>query len=72
LYNIDKKGFLIGIRSAIKRIMFRKTYKLGQVRQAVQDSSKEFITLIAYVFAIRKASILTLLYKGNLGDLQDS
>jgi c-di-GMP-related signal transduction protein len=69
---MDKKGFLIGIRSAIKRIMSKKAYKLSQVRQALQDSSREFITLIAYVSAIEKASIPTLLYKGNLGDLQDS
>jgi hypothetical protein len=46
-------------------------YESGKYRQSAQDSSQEFITLIAYVSALGKVIPLTLLYKGS-GDLQDS
>lgn len=63
---------MIGIGSAIKRIMSKKAYVSGRVRQAVQDGSCEFLTLIAYVNALSKAGIPSLLYKGDSGDLQDT
>lgn len=72
IYNMDEKGFLIGIGSAIKRIMSKEAYISGQIQQAIQDGSREFITLLAYVSAIGQAGIPTLLYKGDSGDLQDS
>ena len=52
--------------------MSRKAYESGRVRQAVQDGNREFITLIGYVNALGKVGILTLLYAGESGDLQDS
>ena len=72
IYNIDKKGFVIGLGSVVKRIMAIKVYKSGRVKQAVQDGNREFITLIAYVNALGKAGIPTLLYQSKTGDLQDT
>jgi hypothetical protein len=54
-----------------KRIMKRSVYESGKYRQSAQDSSREFITLIAYISALGKVIPLTLLYKGSR-DLQDS
>ncbi|TAQ86407.1 hypothetical protein B7494_g5258 [Chlorociboria aeruginascens] len=48
IYNVDEKGFLIGIGSKMRRIMSREAYEQGRCRQSSQDGSREFITLIAY------------------------
>ena len=72
IYNWDEKGFLIGFLKSIKRIISQDAYKSGRVRQAGQDRSREFISLLAYVFAISRKIPATLLYKGELYDLQDT
>ena len=51
--------------------MLIEAYKLGRVRQAIQDGNREFISLLACVSAIRKKIPATLLYKGESYDLQD-
>jgi len=63
---------LIGLLNSLKRIMSFEAYKLGRVRQAAQDGSREFITLLACVFAIGRKIPATLLYKGELYDLRDT
>jgi hypothetical protein len=72
IYNVDEKGFHIGVGSSIKRIMSRKAYKAGQIRQAVHNGNREFISLIAYVSATSIAISPVLLYKSASGDLQDT
>lgn len=64
IWNVDEKGFLIGIASKVRRIMTREAYERGRVRQLAQDGNREFITLIACVSAIGKTTPATLLYKG--------
>ena len=56
----------------MKRIMSCETYGLGRVRQAVQDGSREFITLIACVSAIGRRLPPTLLYTSESHDLLDT
>ena len=72
IYNVDEKGFLIGIGSKMRRILSREAYERGRIRQAIQDGSREFITLIACVSALGRAIPPVLLYKGKSKDLQDS
>jgi hypothetical protein len=69
IHNVDKKGFLIGIASKIRRIMSREAYKKGRVRQSVQDRNREFITFITCVCALGNAIPPTLLYKRKSRDL---
>jgi hypothetical protein len=52
--------------------MSKEAYNSGRVRQAVQDGSREFITLLACVSAIGKALPPALIYKGESYDLQDT
>ena len=66
IYNVDEKGFLIGIGSKMRRIMTREAYEQGICQQSSQDGNREFITLIAYVSALGIAIPPTLLYKGQL------
>jgi hypothetical protein len=72
IYNWDEKGCLIGFLKAMKRIMTQEAYKSGQVRQAGQDGSREFISLLAYVSEIGHKIPATLLNKGESFDLRDT
>ena len=72
IWNVDEKGFLIGVGSKMRRIMSREAYKAGRCRQSTQDRNREFITLIACVSAIGKRIPATLLYKGMSRDLQNT
>jgi hypothetical protein len=69
IYNWDEKGFILGQASKTLRIMSMEAYKSGRIKQAIQDGSREFVTLLAYVSAIGKKGSPTLLYKGASGDL---
>ena len=64
IWNIDEKGFLIGIGSKMRRIKSREAYEQGRCRQSAQDGNREFITLLACVSALGKTIPPTLLYKG--------
>jgi hypothetical protein len=49
--------------------MTKEAYKQGRVRYSQQDGSREFITLLAYVYADRSATPPALIYKGASNDL---
>jgi hypothetical protein len=50
-YNMDEKGFLIGITGRSKRVFSRKMWERKEVRAAIQDGSREWITVLACVCA---------------------
>ena len=52
--------------------MSREAYESGRIRQAVQDGSREFITLMACVSAIGRRLPPTLLYTIESYDLLDT
>jgi hypothetical protein len=52
--------------------MTRKLYNSGRIRAARQDGSREFISLLATICADGTTILLALIYKGALGDLQDT
>jgi hypothetical protein len=52
--------------------MSKEAFDSGRVRQAVQDGSCEFISLLACVSAVGKRLPPALIYKGESSDLQDS
>ena len=69
IYNWDEKGFIIRLSQTTKRVMSKEAYDSRRVRQAVQDGSREFITLLACISVISKALLLALIYKGESYDL---
>jgi hypothetical protein len=69
IYNFDKKGFLIGFGYSLKRIIIQEALYLGKIIKANQDRSREFISILAYIFIIRKWILLLLIYKGESGNL---
>ena len=51
MYNMDEKGFAIGVLGRSKRIFSRRQYKKKEVRQARQDGSREWVSLLAAICA---------------------
>ena len=72
IYNWDKKGFLLGIASTVKRIMSKEALKSGRRRFARQDGSREFISLLACICADGSWLPPSLIYQGESHDLQSS
>jgi hypothetical protein len=50
-YNMDEKGFAIGVLGRSKRIFSRRQYEKKEVRQARKDGSREWVSLLASVCA---------------------
>jgi len=69
IYNFNKKGFLIRFRQSLKRIMSRAALELRRITKLKQDRSREFISVLACINAIRKWILLLLVYKGKSRDL---
>ena len=72
MYNMDEKGFLIGILSKMKRIFTRRRYESGEAKNQLQDGNREWITLLACVCADGTALTPALIYQAASGKLQDS
>ena len=50
-YNMDEKGFAIGVLGKSKRVFSRRQYEKREVRQARQDGSREWVSLLATICA---------------------
>jgi transposase-like protein len=61
-YNMDEKGILLGILSRSKRIFSRALYERKEVRQAIQDSDREWISILACICADGSALDPALIY----------
>jgi DDE superfamily endonuclease len=72
MYNWDEKGFILGLAHAVKRIMSLYALKLGRIMGASQDGSREFISLLACIYADGTKLPPALIYKGESADLLDS
>jgi hypothetical protein len=49
--------------------MLIEAYRSGRIRQAIHNGLREFISLLAFCCMTGEPGILTLLYKGVLGDI---
>ena len=47
IYNMDEKGFLIGLIGRSKRVFSRRQWEKKEVRASLQDGSREFLTVLA-------------------------
>jgi hypothetical protein len=50
-YNMDEKGFLIGTTSRSKRVFSRAIWERKEVTSAIQDDSREWITVVTTICA---------------------
>ena len=72
IYNMDEKGFLIGILLKMKRIFLKWRYKEIKLKQMLQDGNREWITLIVCICADGTALAPALIYQAVSGKVQDT
>ena len=72
IYNMDEKGFIIGACQTTKRIFSRAAWKQGRRTQAMNDGSRDFISLLACICADGTALPPTLIYPSDSGDPLDT
>jgi hypothetical protein len=70
-YNMDEKGFLLGAINRSKRVFSKQLYARGEVLEAIQDGSREWITVLACICADGTVVPPAVIYPGK-GALQSS
>jgi hypothetical protein len=71
IYNMDEKGFLIGLLQKGHRVFSKAAYEQGY-KQFLQDGNREWITTVACICADGTALPPALIYAAKSGNLQDS
>jgi hypothetical protein len=51
IYNMDEKGFMIGVTGRSKRIFDKRIHAHGEVTLGLQDGSREWVMLLACIYA---------------------
>jgi hypothetical protein len=51
MYNIDEKGFMLGVLTRSKRVFSRRLYEKGKIKAHIQDGNREWMTLLACICA---------------------
>jgi hypothetical protein len=72
MYNMDEKGFMLGVVGRSRRIFSRTSYKERKRRSTIQDGSREWITLLACICADGSSLEPALIYQSTSGSIQDS
>ncbi|KAF2828060.1 hypothetical protein CC86DRAFT_348011 [Ophiobolus disseminans] len=67
IYNMGKKGFMIGILGGSKRVFSCQLWEEKQVTATLQDGSREWITLLATICADGTTLPLGLIYAAASG-----
>jgi hypothetical protein len=71
-YNMDEKGFMIGVIGRSKRVFSRRLWEKKAVRAALQDGSRKWITLVACVCADGSALPPGIIYEAANKGIQSS
>jgi hypothetical protein len=72
IYNIDEKGFLLGVVTRSKRIFSKRMYEAGKLRSILQDGNREWVTVLACICADGSDLEPSLIYQSDSGNLQDT
>jgi hypothetical protein len=71
-YNMDEEGFLIGVIRRSKRIFSKVMWDSKEVREALQDGNREWITLLACICGDGSALLPGLLFASANSSIQSS
>jgi hypothetical protein len=72
MYNIDEKGFMIGVTTSTKHVFSRHMREKGEVRASLQDGNRARITLLACVCGDGSALPPGLIYKSANSTIQSN
>ena len=71
IYNMDEKGFLIGITSRSKRVFSKQLWLQKKITAGLQDGNREWITILACICADGTEIDPAIIYEGK-GPLRDT
>ncbi|KAJ6436142.1 Arginine--tRNA ligase, cytoplasmic-like protein [Purpureocillium lavendulum] len=71
-YNVDEKGFLLGVINRTKRVFSLNVKKQGKLLGAAQDGNRSWITFLACICQDMTSLPPFLIYQGKPGQVQDS
>jgi hypothetical protein len=69
VYNMDEKGFLIGMLQKTQRVFTKRWKETGKLQGAIQDGNRTWITLIACICADGTPVPPSLIYPAKGGNL---
>ena len=72
IFNMDEKGFLLGVTGRSKRVFDKRQFTQKRVRAAIQDGSREWITVLACVCSDGTALSPSLIFHSDARVLQSS
>jgi hypothetical protein len=72
IYNMDEKGFLIGMLSKAKRVFSKRQFEADGLQQRLQDRDREWIIIIACICADGTLLSPGLIYQAASGKMQDT
>jgi hypothetical protein len=72
MYNMDEKGFMLGVLTRSKWVFSRSMYEDGKMKAHIQDGSRKWITLLACICADGTALDPAIIYQSASSLLQDS
>jgi hypothetical protein len=72
IYNMDEKGFMLGVLTRSKRVFSRRLYEEGKIKAHIQNGNREWITLLACICANRSYIKPSLIYQSASSSIQDS
>jgi hypothetical protein len=72
IYNMDKKGFMIGVIQKTQRIFSKLWQEQGKLQDTAQDSNRTWITLFICIYVDNTLLPPALIYPATSGDIQDS
>ena len=71
-YNMDEKGFLIGVLSKARRVFDAKALRSGKLLGSGQDGNREWVTLIGSICMDGTYPPPSIIYQADSGNLQDT
>ncbi|KAF7571788.1 hypothetical protein PtrM4_092880 [Pyrenophora tritici-repentis] len=72
IFNMDEKGFMIGVTGRSKRVFDKRIYDRKGITAAVQDGSREWVTVLACICSDGTALSPALIFQSAAGALQSS
>jgi hypothetical protein len=71
-YNMDEKGFSIGVIGKSKRVFSKVSWESKEAKAPIQDGSREWITVLAAVCADGEALPPSLIYQAKRGNVRST
>lgn len=71
IYNMDEKGFMLGVTGRSKRVFSKQMYDHGGYKKVIQDGNREWITVLAAVCADGSALPPSVIYQSASNAIYD-